>query len=65
MGIITVNECLFPTYLVDYSRLSGGVEDLCGETRQPSGKVTVCGGGFGKVYDGIIGEQPSTIHKVI
>ena len=58
-------NALFPTCLVDYSRLSGGVEDLCGETRQPSGKVTVCGGGFGKVYDGIIGEQPSTIHKVI
>ena len=24
---------LFPTCLVDYSRLSGGVKDLCGETR--------------------------------
>ena len=45
-------NALFPTCLVDYSRLSGGVEDLCGETRQPSGIVTVWSGGFGKVEVG-------------
>ena len=40
-------NALFPTYIVDYSRISGGVKDLCGETRQPSGKVRLLYGAVG------------------